>query len=319
FIESSWASQPARPDRAIFDAVFHSVSAFCNAGFSTFSDGLADPALAKNRLLQVTVMCLIVIGGIGFAVLHDLAPFVARAMARLLRFFFGRSRWLSRVYRQQRVRIHTPLALQTTAFLLIGGAVMFYFAEGWGFSIDRIWEAVFNSVTARTAGFNITNFGDYGLAAVVLMCFLMFIGGSPGGTAGGVKTTTFAVAVGELIRLIRGHKSLQIKDRRIPKAIVERCTATIVLSLLWVSASIFLISWSNPELDPVDIIFECFSAFGTVGLSRGITADLDAFSKLVIILSMFAGRVGLLTLVLTIAGASVPRRYELPDGHLPLN
>src|SRR5690606_7022329 len=98
----------------------------------------------------------------------------------------------------------------------------------------------------------------------VLLCFLMFIGGSPGGTAGGVKTTTFAVALGELGRLIRGHKSLHIMHRRIPRTIVERCTATIVLSLIWVAVSIFLISLTNPTLDPVDIVFECFSAFGTV-------------------------------------------------------
>ncbi|MCB1062370.1 MAG: hypothetical protein KDN20_05535 [Verrucomicrobiae bacterium] len=319
FIHWSWASQPARPGREVFDAIFHSASAFCNAGFSTFSDGLADPIIAKNRSLQVTIMMLIIVGGIGFAVLHDLPPLLARGIAKLLRIPFRRSRRLSQIYLQQSVRLHTPLALRTTAILLLGGAVVFFLAADWNLSGDHLWEAVFNSVTARTAGFNIADFGSYSFAAVVLMCFLMFIGGSPGGTAGGVKTTTFAVAVGELGRLIRGHQSLQIRNRRIPKPIVERCTATIVLSLLWVALSILLLSWSNPELDPSDIIFECFSAFGTAGLSRGITADLDTFSKLVIILSMFAGRVGLLTLVLTIAGASVPRRYELPDGNLPLN
>ncbi len=318
-IHWSWASQPARPGREAFDAVFHSVSAFCNAGFSTFSAGLADEAISTNRALQVTIMVLIIVGGIGFAVLRDLPSLIARGSAKFLRIPFRRSRRLSRFYHQQSVRLHTPLALKTTAVLLMVGAVIFYFAQGGSFSADRAWEAGFNSVTARTAGFNIADFGGYGFAAVVLMCFLMFVGGSPGGTAGGVKTTTFAVAVGELVRLIRGHQSLQIRGRRIPKVIVERCTATIVLSLLWVGLSILLLSWANRELDPVDIIFECFSAFGTVGLSRGITAELDAFSKVVIILSMFAGRVGLLTLVLTIAGASVPRRYELPDGHLPLN
>jgi trk system potassium uptake protein TrkH len=203
--------------------------------------------------------------------------------------------------------------------LLVGGAALFLVSDGGGFSGDRLWEATFNSVTARTAGFNITDFGAYGFASVVLFCFLMFVGGSPGGTAGGVKTTTFAVAVGELIRLIRGHASLHLRDRRIPRDLVERCTATVVMSLIWVTVSIFAVSWSHPNLDPVDVTFECFSAFGTVGLSRGITADLNAFGQIVIIANMFAGRVGLLTLVLTLAGRPRPRHYELPEGRLPLN
>ncbi|MEZ5303549.1 MAG: potassium transporter TrkG [Verrucomicrobiales bacterium] len=142
--------------------------------------------------------------------------------------------------------------------------------------------------------------------------------GSPGGTAGGVKTTTFAVAVGELARLVRGHASLHLRDCRIPRDIVERCTATVVMSLIWVAVSIFALSVTHPHLDAADVTFECFSAFGTVGLSRGITADFNAFGKLVLIASMFAGRVGLLTLVLTLAGRSRPRHYELPEGRIPL-
>ncbi|MEQ1839445.1 MAG: potassium transporter TrkG [Verrucomicrobiales bacterium] len=315
----SWAAQPPRVGTLPWDAVFHSISAFCNAGFSTFAAGLADPATASNRPSQVAIMLLIILGGLGFVVVNDLPRLTLYLMSIPLKKFFPRSRRLARWHLTHPVRLQTRLALKTTALLLFAGALIFFFTERWNLSGERVWEAVFNSVTARTAGFNITNFGSYTFASIVLMCVLMFIGGSPGGTAGGIKTTTFAIALGELGRLIRGHNSLHIGNRRIARDVVDRSTATVVLSVLWVVVAILLVSWADPDLDAVDITFECFSAFGTVGLSRGITAALDPFSKWVIIVTMFAGRVGLLTLVLTMVGTPRPRRYELPDARLPLN
>lgn len=315
----SWASQPPRPDTLPWDAVFHSISAFCNAGFSTFAAGLADPATASNRPAQVVIMLLIILGGLGIVVVNDLPRLTLYLIAKPLRKLLPRSRRLARWQLTHPVRLQTRLALKTTALLFLAGSLLFFFTERWSLDGERVWEAVFNSVTARTAGFNITDFGTYTFASVVLMCTLMFIGGSPGGTAGGIKTTTFAIALGELGRLIRGHDSLHIGNRRIARDVVDRSTATVVLSVLWVVLAILLVSWADPDLDPVDITFECFSAFGTVGLSRGITAALDPFSKWVIIVTMFAGRVGLLTLVLTMVGTPRPRRYELPDARLPLN
>lgn len=318
-IYNSWAAHPPRAGTLPWDAVFHSISAFCNAGFSTFAAGLADPAVASNRPSQVAVMLLIILGGLGFVVVNDLPRLTLYLLSKPLRKIFPRSRRLARWQLTHPVRLQTRLALKTTGLLLLVGAVLFFFTERWSLSGERVWEAVFNSVTARTAGFNITDFGSYTFASVVLMCTLMFIGGSPGGTAGGIKTTTFAIAFGELGRLVRGHNSLHIGNRRIARDVVERSTATVVLSVIWVVVAILLVSWADPDLDPVDVTFECFSAFGTVGLSRGITAALDPFSKWVIIVTMFAGRVGLLTLVLTMVGTPRPRRYELPDARLPLN
>jgi len=318
-IHRAWSDSPPREGRLAWDAAFHSVSAFCNAGFSTFSAGLADPSTAKDRSSQAVVMILIILGGIGFAVLLELPRLALRASGSILRRLFRHSRRITRWHHEQRVRLHTRIVLKTTAALLVAGTVGLFLTEGGEWSLDRLWEALFNSVTARTAGFNITDFGSYGFATVVLLCALMFIGGSPGGTAGGVKTTTFAIALGELGRLIRGHASLHLGNRRIAGDVVERSTATIVLSVLWVALTILVVSWADPALDPTDVVFECFSAFGTVGLSRGITAELSPLSKLVIIATMFAGRVGLLTLVLTLVGNPTPRRYELPDARLPLN
>ncbi len=315
----AWSAQPPREGALLWDALFHSVSAYCNAGFSTFSAGLADETTVANRAVQVIIMVLIITGGIGFAVLHDLPRLIGHGLLAVLKRIVPRSRRVARWSLRYRVRFHVRVVLVTTAALIVAGAVAFFMTEGWGWSGARAWEAVFNSVTARTAGFNITDFSHYGFATIVVMCTLMFIGGSPGGTAGGVKTTTFAIALGELWRLVRGHESLHMHRRRITRDVVDRSTATIVLSVMWVTLSILLVSWGNPGAHPSDVVFECFSAFGTVGLSRGFTPELGPFSKWVIIASMFAGRVGLLTLVFTLAGQAPTRRYELPDARLPLN
>ncbi len=319
FLHMAWAANPPREGTLLWDAVFHSVSAFCNAGFSNFSAGLADPTVAGNRATQVVIMMLIIAGGIGFAVIIDLPRLILHGGTTILKKLMPRSRRIARWSLRYRVRLHVRLVLKVTFWLIVLGAAAFFVAEGWTWSTDRAWEAVFNSVTARTAGFNITDFSTYGFAAVVVMCVLMFIGGSPGGTAGGIKTTTFAIALGELWRIVRGHQSLHMHRRRIARDVVERSTATIVLSGIWVTISILLVSWGNPEADPSDVVFECFSAFGTVGLSRAFTMELAPFSKAVIIASMFAGRVGVLTLVFTLAGQAPSRRYELPDARLPLN
>ena len=319
FLHMAWAANPPREGTLLWDAVFHSVSAFCNAGFSNFSAGLADPTVAGNRATQVVIMVLIIAGGIGFAVIIDLPRLILHGGTTVLKKLMPRSRRIARWSLRYRVRLHVRLVLKVTFWLIVLGAAAFFVAEGWTWSTDRAWEAVFNSVTARTAGFNITDFSTYGFAAVVVMCVLMFIGGSPGGTAGGIKTTTFAIALGELWRIVRGHQSVHMHRRRIARDVVERSTATIVLSGIWVTISILLVSWGNPEADPSDVVFECFSAFGTVGLSRAFTMELAPFSKAVIIASMFAGRVGVLTLVFTLAGQAPSRRYELPDARLPLN
>lgn len=319
FLHMAWSANPPREGTLLWDAVFHSVSAFCNAGFSNFSAGLADPTVAGNRATQVVIMVLIIAGGIGFAVIIDLPRLIFHGGTTMLKKLMPHSRRIARWSLRYRVRLHVRLVLKVTFWLIVLGAAAFFVAEGWTWSTDRAWEAVFNSVTARTAGFNITDFSTYGFAAVVVMCVLMFIGGSPGGTAGGIKTTTFAIALGELWRIVRGHQSLHMHRRRIARDVVERSTATIVLSGIWVTISILLVSWGNPEADPSDVVFECFSAFGTVGLSRAFTMELSPFSKAVIIASMFAGRVGVLTLVFTLAGQAPSRRYELPDARLPLN
>lgn len=313
----SWREAPPREGGLWWHALFHAVSAFCNAGFSTFSSGFADAALVEDRAAQGIVMVLIVAGGLGFAVLADLPRYAWRTASRLLRRAFPRWRWLQRP--PVPAKLHTRLALRVTLALLVGGAVIFLLTERWNFTADRCWEAAFNSVVLRSGGFHLADFGALSFSTVVVCCALMFIGGCPGGTAGGVKTTTFAIAVAELGRILRGHRELHLGNRAISRAVVERSLATLVLSMLWLTVSAVLVSLANAELDPEDIIFECVSAFGTAGLTRGITTQLSDFSKLVIILSMFVGRIGILSFALAIVGTPVARRYSLPEASLPLN
>lgn len=316
-IQWSWAAEPPRAGREWWDAVFHSVSAFCNAGFSTFSDGLADQAIAKNRMLQIIVMVLIIIGGLGFAVLISLPGLLRRKAAKLASRhlpFPGRSK---EVISGKRTPVHTVLALKLTVILLVGGFAILLIAAG-DFSADGVWAAAFNSVTSRTAGFNITDIGSYNFAFVVGVCFLMFVGGNPGGTAGGVKTTTWFLALSGSWQTVKGHRSLHFGGRKVPISTVRRHGATVIFSMGWLGLTVFLLALSNSHLGAVDLIFESFSALGTVGLSRGITDQLNGAGKILIIATMFIGRIGILVLFGSLLGEARKRAYELPEGHFPL-
>ncbi|WP_193212536.1 TrkH family potassium uptake protein [Luteolibacter marinus] len=299
----SWAGN----HDAVWNSVFHSISAFCNAGFSTFSNGLMDDSAREARGVQMVIMALIIFGGLGFVVAGQAPGLVYAPLRRTVR------RWLGKRGPAVRIPVHVRLVLATTGLLLAGGAAGFLMFG------DGFWEAVFNSVSARTAGFNISNMADLSAPAVILMCFLMVIGGSPGGTAGGIKTTTFALGVLELRRILLGRENVNLAGRRISRDVIDRCHVTLVLSLLWILVSTAAVSAAEPSMSLDDVLFECVSAFATVGLSRGITADLGAFSKVVIVLTMLIGRIGILTFALSLVGKPKPRHFKYPEARLPLN
>ncbi|HNX05037.1 MAG TPA: potassium transporter TrkG, partial [Opitutales bacterium] len=302
------ASLPVPPPDLVWHSVFHAVSAFCNAGFSTFSGNLADPVVRGLRGMQAVVMILVITGGLGFPVLREL-----------------RQRFLSRLFprsfeRPSHMTLHTRLVLRMTILLLFGGTAAIYACQyvGQGPLEPSLWRAAFDSVGARTAGFNIEDVGAYSVSVALILIFLMFIGGSPSGTAGGVKTTTFALALLNLWTIVREKKEIQVGWRSVGQRTANQAFAVIVISLIWLALATFAMTVAEPALRFIDLFFETVSAFGTVGLSRGITALLNDPGKIIIILTMFIGRIGLIVIATALLHAPHETRYNFPKEEVGL-
>jgi len=293
---------------APWHAVFHAVSAFCNAGFSTFSDSLT--AFRTSPATLVWVSALIILGGVGFVVLADVWGRVVRREPR-------------------RLSLHTRLVLVVTGLLLVGASVLFLVFES-HFDLramgplDRIVNAWFMSVTARTAGFNTIDYGTAANASLFLTLLLMLVGGSPGSTAGGLKTTTVAVLLLLVWNRLRGRDETSFLGRTIPKDTAERAAGIVIGSLLLLGVCVFILLVTEypleTELDRarfLSLAFEAHSAFGTVGLSMGPTAELTTGGRLLIVFLMFVGRVGPLavasSMALSRAGRPVRYRYAHED------
>jgi trk system potassium uptake protein TrkH len=284
-------------------AVFHAVSAFCNAGFSVFRDGLV-PFVGSPAVCLV-IMTLIVVGGIGFPVLDELAR-VAYERVR------GR--------RPRRLSLHARAVLLTTAALLVSGALLFLPLE-WSASMahlslpSKLLAALFQSVTLRTAGFNTVDFAAMRPATLFVACVYMLVGGSPGSTAGGIKTTTLFVMVAALRAELAGHAKPRMLDRSLGQSTVRRATGLAFLSVLLISGILFVLLLVEPT-EPHKLLFETVSAFGTVGVTAGVTPGLGVLGKVVIMFAMFVGRVGPMTLALALAARAGRQSIELPEERL---
>lgn len=288
----SSGGDPASPVLRLFQAVFHSVSAFCNAGFSTHSGGLADPVVAGNVWWQVTIMCLIIIGGLGAFVIEDLWQALVTRLHR------RRGERMAR----HRLSVHTRWVLKVTAILILGGAAAIFTSEFLLASGPRnggtILTALFHSVTARTAGFNTVPMPQVGVLTLQILMVLMFIGGSPGGTAGGVRTTVVGVGLAQLWCQLRETKGeLHAFNRTIPRETGARALGLIVLAVLWLTTNFLILRQleSSAKVSDTTLLFELISAFATVGLSVDLTPTLGDPAKLLLVVNMFVGRVGLLT------------------------
>ncbi len=265
--------------RGCWYALFHSVSAFCNAGFDLM--GAKEPfssltAYHSNAIVNFTIMALIVVGGIGFLTWDDIR----------------RNKYHFRKYRMQ-----SKVILCTTAILIALPAVYFFFCEYGGEGLkDRIWLSLFQSVTTRTAGFNTADLAGMHDSGKLLMVLLMLIGGSPGSTAGGMKTTTAAVLAATAIAVFKRQESAHFFGRRIPTESIRNAAAILLMYLTLFLSGAAVISYVE-RLPLLTTLFETASAIGTVGLTLGITTQLCALSRLILILLMFFGRVGGLTLI----------------------
>lgn len=291
---------------AIQKSVFHAISAFCNAGFSTYSDSFVE--YVDVAWLNFTIMLLIILGGLGFPVIHEF-----------------RSRMTAvRQGKRQSLSLHSKMVLSATAILIITGAVLFYFTEartglaGLGMK-GKALSALFQSVTARTAGFNTADIAALGPAALFILIILMFVGASPGSCGGGIKTTSLAVFAAIFKTKISGRQAVTLFKRTIPEDVVLRALSVFILAVLVVTAG--LIALLITEMGQIDsgsgdflaCLFETVSAFGTVGLSTGITPSLTVGGKLVIIVMMMLGRVGLLTVAYVITRAEHTRLFKYAE------
>ena len=279
----------------LYYSIFHSISAFCNAGFSLFRDSFEgfEGSFAHN----MTLTSLIIIGGLGFTVIMNLLH-------------FG-------IFKRERLSLQTKLVLILTPALIVIGSILVLVTE-WSNSLrelplfTKLLAAYFQSVTTRTAGFNTISIGHLTNACYFLMMILMFIGASPGSTGGGIKTSTFGILLGSIWSMSKGRSSVQMFKRNVPSDIVNRALSVIILALILLAVFGFILLLTQAG-HPIHILFELISAFGTVGLSAGTTTSLTTLGKIIIIVTMFIGRIGPLTLVLAIGQRRESVAYEYPD------
>jgi trk system potassium uptake protein TrkH len=292
-----YASGEGTGDRRMFHAVFHSVSAFCNAGFSSLPDGLANESVNGNQMWQVMIMLLVIIGGIGSLAAEDISTWAVTKVKRR----FGVE------VVNPRLRVHTRLVLVITAVLIVGGAGVFLLTEFVASSGPenggKVLTAFFHSVTARTAGFNTVPMGQISSLTIQVLMVLMLVGGSPGGTAGGLRTTVVGVGLAHLWSQLRsGRRGMVVFNRTIPAETGRRALGLILLAGIWLAANfvVLQIFQANTGVNETTLLFELVSAFATVGLSLDLTPHLTEGAKAVLIVNMFVGRIGLLTVMATL-------------------
>jgi trk system potassium uptake protein TrkH len=305
-MEAPFADQPSVK---AFHSLFHSVSAFNNAGFSLYTAGLAEPFLYHAPVLRLVVALLIVFGGLGFPVLRDLLGY-RQIIGRL------QAPW-------KKWKLSTRISVWTAVFLLLFGTLLFGFLEYRaggtlaGQSTARVLiDSFFASASARTAGFNTLDVLSFGVPACLLMIFLMFIGGGSGSTAGGIKTSTFTLLVLAVWSTIRNKRQLELGGRSIPFDLLNKAYTIFFFAATYVFVCTFVLAVLEPSIPILDLVFEEVSAFCTVGLTRGPTMAMGSAGRAILMLSMFVGRVGTLTLAFALASKSENQNYSYPKAHV---
>ncbi len=273
-----WIFYFKNPIQTVYLSIFHSVSAFCNAGFSLFSNSLE--GFVHDPVVNLVIMTLIIFGGLGFIVVYEIVNRIRN--------------------KRSMFTTHTRLVLMTSTILIIAGSLIIFFFEFDGtlqhYPLSgKLWASLFQAVTPRTAGFNTISISSLSAVTLTIVIIFMFIGASPGSTGGGIKTSTFAILLLSLRSILKGKENIEVYNRTLSSSIVYKAVAlavgsTIVLSSLFI---LLLVSENKPFFP---LLFEAVSAFGTVGLSMGITPDLTTPGKILIIILMYAGRIGPLTL-----------------------
>ena len=284
--------------QGIWFSIFHSISAFCNAGFDILGESIVP--FVGDYIINLTICALIILGGLGFSVYID----------------------ISKNKKFKRLQLHTKLVLIITSFLVIGGMVVILLLENGNpltlqnLSLgEKLLASFFQSVVPRTAGFNSINIGGLYDTSVFFIIILMFIGGSPGSTAGGIKTTTFGTLALTTISVVKGDKDVVAFKKKIPYDVINKSLAIVMVGLLLVGMVSFLLTITE-EAEFLDLLFETTSAFATVGLTTGITPDLTDFGKFLLTLTMYAGRVGPLTMAFAFSRKHIHAKYKYSEGNI---
>lgn len=304
-------------------SAFHSISAFCNAGFSTLPGNLGNPmVLTNHNWLYISISLLIIFGGIGFPILVN---FKDIALYHLRRFWkFVQTRKLDRYKKRHLYNLNTKIVLIMTFLLLVVGTLAIAMFE-WnasfaGMSVADKWtQAFFNATCPRTAGFTSVDLTSLSVQSLLFYLILMWIGGGAQSTAGGVKVNAFAVVVLNLVAVIRGSNRVEVFGRELSQDSIRRSNATVVMSLGVLFSFIFLLSILEPGVSLMALTFECVSALGTVGSSLNLTPELCDASKLLVSLLMFVGRVGLITLMLGVIKQKKNTKYRYPSDNIIIN
>lgn len=303
-----------------FSAAFHAISAFCNAGFALFPENLAP--WSNNPGVNLVFMVLIVLGGLGFYVLHDCYSYLKSKLIKNSRL---------PVQRPARLSWHSKIVLSTSLFLIVGGAVAMFLAEieggaPWGDWHLKLLASFFQSITCRTAGFNTVEISHLTNVTLVFMVFLMFVGGSPGSCAGGIKTTTLRALWGFAASQVLGRRQTKVGSHALRRDTLQQALTLTFFASVLIALGCLILNMTEggdtPHLQArglfLEVLFEVVSAFSTVGLSMGLTAKLTPTGKVVIIILMFVGRIGPIWILSALQSWQRDPHYRVPEAGLPL-
>ncbi len=304
-------------------SAFHSISAFCNSGFSYLSGGLGNPlVMSGHNPFLIYISLLVILGGIGFPILVNFKDTLLYHLKRLWRFLRTWQRDGRQFYHLY--NLNTRIVLLFTCGLLALGTLGIAVLE-WNNAfnempvLDKLTHSFFNAVVPRTAGFSTVDLTTFGVQTLLIYLFLMWIGGSAQSTAGGIKVNAFAVVLFNLGAVLRGSDRVEVFGRELSPDSIRRANVTVLLSLGVILVSVFIISSLEPQLSLMAVVFECVSALSTVGSSLGATPLLGDVSKLLLVVLMFVGRVGLMTLMLGIIRQKKHTKYRYPSGQIIIN
>lgn len=297
----AWRNDFSSVGELVGFSIFHSISAFCNAGFALFTENLMHSTTQNNPIVIYTLAVLIIFGGLGFGTIIEVFNKMITPKKKI-----------------NRLSLQTRIVLTASITLIIVGFIFLFFVEYESSMqnmtlMQRFNHSFFQSVTARTAGFNTIDMSLLINPTIMLMIMLMFIGGSPGGTAGGIKTTTLAISFVSIKSIIKGEKRLSFMGRNIPYRNFNNAVIVLVFSVTLIILGTMILTFTEPKADFITILFEEVSAFGTVGLSLNFTSTLSVPGRYVIIFTMLIGRLGPLTVALALSGSSKKVEYEYPE------